>query len=53
MLNQIIGACCFVTGLLILIGFPYILRYQPEAMGRAGIFIGILLIIIGIILMKV
>jgi preprotein translocase subunit Sec61beta len=53
MSNQIIGAGCFVAGLLILIGFPYISRYQPEAMGRTGIFIGILLMIIGIVLMKV
>ncbi|MEM7825614.1 MAG: hypothetical protein QW412_02010 [Candidatus Aenigmatarchaeota archaeon] len=52
MISQIVGAGCFVFGLLILVGFPYFTRYQPEPMGRAGIFIGVLLMIIGLILMK-
>ncbi|MEM5794072.1 MAG: hypothetical protein QXS48_02545 [Candidatus Aenigmatarchaeota archaeon] len=52
-MNQIIGAGCFVFGLLIIISFPYIEKYQPEEMTKAGIFIGILLMVIGLILMKV
>ncbi|MCS7105824.1 MAG: hypothetical protein NZ942_00705 [Candidatus Aenigmarchaeota archaeon] len=52
-MKQIIGAGCFVFGLLILISFPYIEKYQPEEMTKAGILIGILLMILGIILMKV
>ncbi|MEM7821763.1 MAG: hypothetical protein QXX38_03065 [Candidatus Aenigmatarchaeota archaeon] len=52
MLNKIIGACLFSVGLLIVIGFPDITRYQPESMGRAGIILGLVLIILGLFLMK-
>ncbi|MFH8086679.1 MAG: hypothetical protein QW609_02560 [Candidatus Aenigmatarchaeota archaeon] len=52
-MNQIIGAGLFVFGLLIIVCFPYIERYQPEEITKTGIFIGILLMIIGLILMKV
>ena len=52
MWNKIAGAGAFLLGLLIVIGFPGMTRYQPEAMGRAGILIGLILIIAGLYLMK-
>jgi hypothetical protein len=52
MIRQILGAISFFVGLLIVIGFPFIRDYQPEALGRAGILIGIILIGIGIYLMR-
>jgi hypothetical protein len=52
MLNQILGAGSFLLGLLIVIGFPSMTRYQPEGMGRAGIIIGLILIVVGLFLMK-
>jgi hypothetical protein len=52
MLNKIAGAGAFLLGLLIVIGFPDMTRYQPEGMGRAGIIIGLILIVAGIYLMK-
>jgi len=52
MWSQIIGAGCFVAGLLIVIGFPDISEYQPESMSRFGVIIGIGLMILGLYLMK-
>jgi len=52
MLNKILGAGSFLLGLLIVICFPGIPRYQPEEMGRAGIIVGLVLIIAGLYLMK-
>jgi hypothetical protein len=52
MLSKILGAGSFLLGLLIIIHFPDITRYQPESMGRAGILIGLILIAIGLYLMK-
>ncbi|MDI6798791.1 MAG: hypothetical protein QMD12_02225 [Candidatus Aenigmarchaeota archaeon] len=53
MVTKIIGAGSFLLGLLIVVGFPWIRTYQPESMARAGVLIGILLIVIGIFLMKI
>ena len=52
MIRQIVGGICFFIGLLIVIGFPGITKYQPEAMGKTGIIIGIGLMIFGFYLMK-
>jgi hypothetical protein len=52
MLNKIVGGGTFLLGLLIVICFPSIIRYQPEGMGRAGIVIGLILIAVGLLLMK-
>jgi hypothetical protein len=52
MWNKILGAGVFLLGLLIVIHFPDIARYQPESMGRAGIIIGLILIVAGLYLMK-
>jgi hypothetical protein len=52
MLNKILGAGVFLLGLLIIIRFPDITRYQPEGMGKAGIIIGLILTLAGLYLMK-
>lgn len=52
MIKKILGAISFFTGLLIIIGFPWIRDYQPEEMARAGILIGVILVAIGLYLMK-
>lgn len=53
MITKIIGAGSFLLGLLIVVGFPWIRAYQPEAMAKGGVLIGIILIVIGIVLMKI
>jgi prepilin signal peptidase PulO-like enzyme (type II secretory pathway) len=52
MLKQIIGGICFIVGLLIVIGFPWITQYQPEAIAKTGILLGLILMGIGFYLMK-
>jgi len=42
----------FLLGLAIVIGFPYIKEYTPDAMTNAGIIFGLILIGIGLYLMK-
>lgn len=51
MINKIIGVGSILLGLAITIGFPSVRDYQPDAMGRTGVFIGIALIVIGLYLM--
>jgi hypothetical protein len=52
MIKKIFGAVSLVLGFLIIVGFPSIREYQPEAMSRAGVLIGIILIGIGLYLLK-
>lgn len=46
-LKKITGLILGAAGLFFILGFPDIIDYQREAMGKAGIFIGIVLFIIG------
>jgi hypothetical protein len=52
MMNKIFGAISFFLGLLMILFFPDIRDYQPEAIGFAGIAIGFGLIALGIYLLK-
>jgi Na+/H+ antiporter NhaB len=52
MMQKIIGAGIFLLGLAIVIGFPYMKEYTPDAMTNAGVILGLILIGIGIYLMK-
>lgn len=52
MLSKIVGAGIFLLGLAIIMVFPGISDYQPEKMGKAGILIGLILLILGLYLMK-
>ncbi|MEM5829827.1 MAG: hypothetical protein QW040_03835 [Candidatus Aenigmatarchaeota archaeon] len=52
MLNKILGAICFLGGILMLIFFPDIQDYQPEKMGFTGIVIAFGLIVFGLYLLK-
>ncbi len=47
-LKKISGFILAAAGLFFVLGFPDITTYQREGMGRAGIFLGIFLIIIGL-----
>ena len=53
MLNKVIGGICFVVGLMIVIGFPWISQYQFEALAKTGIIIGLILMAVGFYLMKI
>jgi len=53
MLYKIIGGICFVIGLMIVIGFPWIMQYQFEAMAKTGILVGLVLMAVGFYLMKI
>lgn len=50
-LTKLAGLILAAFGLFLVIGFPGITDYQPAGMGRAGIFIGLILLIIGIYLL--
>jgi hypothetical protein len=52
MIEKIAGAISFLLGILILIFFPDITKYQPESMATAGIIVGFGLIALGIYLLK-
>jgi len=41
-----------LLGLSIVIGFPYITEYTPQAMANAAVIIGLVLIGIGVYLLK-
>ena len=47
-LKKLAGLVLILVGLFFIIGFPDIIDYQPSNFGRAGIFIGIVLMVIGI-----
>ena len=53
MISKIVGGLFILTGLFIVLGFPSIIHFQPERMGRAGVVIGIALIALGLFLMKI
>jgi len=54
MINRIVGGFLFVLGLLIVIKFPFAHpTYQPFEMQRAGVIIGIILMIIGLVLLRI
>ena len=46
-LKKIAGLALGAAGLFFVLGFPDIVDYQMEGMGRAGVFIGIVLLVIG------
>jgi len=50
MIKKILGGLLILGGLFLLIGFPWVTKYQPEEMGKTGILIGIILLLIGIYL---
>jgi len=52
MLHKLLGLGFIVMGLYLIIGFPFLDKYQPEGMARIATIIGILLIGIGIFLAK-
>ncbi|MEM5836717.1 MAG: hypothetical protein QW451_00760 [Candidatus Aenigmatarchaeota archaeon] len=52
MWSKILGILSFVSGILIVMLFPDIVRYQPEKMGVTGVFIGFALIAFGLYLLK-
>ncbi|MEM4461209.1 MAG: hypothetical protein QXI09_02370 [Candidatus Aenigmatarchaeota archaeon] len=52
MLNKILGFGFLLTGLWLIIGFPFLDKYQPEGMVRLTTIIGIFLIGLGIFLLK-
>lgn len=47
-LKKIAGLALGAAGLFFVLGFPDIVDYQREGMGRAGIFIGIVLLVLGV-----
>jgi hypothetical protein len=47
-LKKITGLALAVAGLFFIIGFPDIIDNQPTGMGRAGVFIGIVLLVLGV-----
>jgi len=51
-LGKIFGGMIFFLGLLISIFFPYVIHkdFQPEALGNAGILLGIIMIGVGLYL---
>jgi hypothetical protein len=51
-LQKIVGAGMFLLGLAMVIGFPSMPEYTPDAMTNAAVIIGLILIGIGIYLMK-
>ncbi len=53
MINKIAGGILFILGLLIVIKFPFAHpTYQPFEMQRAGVLIGIILMILGLVLLR-
>jgi multisubunit Na+/H+ antiporter MnhG subunit len=50
MWNKLLGAISFLLGVLIVIFFPDITRYQAESMGMTGIIFGFGLIALGVYL---
>jgi hypothetical protein len=52
MMNKIFGAISFLLGLLMILFFPDIRDYQPEAISFTGVVIGFGLIALGIYLLK-
>jgi hypothetical protein len=51
-MNKIFGAISFFVGLLMVLFFPDITDYQPEAISFTGVVIGFGLIAFGIYLLK-
>jgi len=49
-LQKIAGIILALVGFFLVTGFPDVTDYQPEGMGKAGILIGLILLIIGIYL---
>jgi hypothetical protein len=51
-LGKIAGGITFFFGLLILVFFPYVIHkdFQPEALGNAGVLLGIIMMGIGLYL---
>lgn len=52
MLQKIFGAVIFLVGILIVILFPDMARYQSAGMATAGVIVGLALIAAGVYLMK-
>ncbi|MEM5853726.1 MAG: hypothetical protein QXG39_02665 [Candidatus Aenigmatarchaeota archaeon] len=52
MLNKLLGVLSFVVGLIIVILFPDMRDYQPDAIAFTGVAFGIGLIVLGIYLLK-
>jgi len=50
-LYKIIGGLSVLFGLFLMFGFPVASEYQPEAMGKTAIVIGIFFVILGVYLM--
>ena len=49
-LQKITGIILALIGFFLVTGFPEVTDYQPDGMGKAGILIGLILLIIGIYL---
>jgi hypothetical protein len=52
MITKIVGLSFTLLGLSLIIFFPFLDKYQPEPLGKAAIFVGIILLGIGIYLLK-
>ncbi|MEM5815537.1 MAG: hypothetical protein QXL14_00615 [Candidatus Aenigmatarchaeota archaeon] len=52
MFQKIFGLFSIIFGIWLIIGFPFLDKYQPEGMARFSTFIGIILIGIGMFLLK-
>lgn len=50
---KVAGAGFIVFGLAMIIFFPYIQDYQPEALSYAGVILGIIFFGIGLFLLKI
>ncbi|MEM5801925.1 MAG: hypothetical protein QXQ18_00870 [Candidatus Aenigmatarchaeota archaeon] len=50
MATKLLGLGIFLLGFLIFTKLPWILGYQSESMGNAGVFVGLILMGIGVYL---
>ena len=51
-LRKLIGWGCLIFGGLVIIGMPISGKNQPEAMTKAGVIFGIIMIGLGLLLIK-
>jgi len=51
-IKKLFGLGSLILGIWLIIGFPFLDKYQPEGMARFSTLIGISLIALGIFLLK-
>jgi len=52
-LGKLVGGLAFIVGLSIILGFPWVSKFQPEKLSNAGILFGFILLAIGLYLILV